>query len=209
MGCCFSHEDKPEKTPIIDTRPADSQQCVRQRKVVLLGYAAVGKTAISQQFVEEKFPVTYYSTVDQTLVKRLKVRGEEFHLSVLDTAAQDECSLFQPQYSIGTQGYILVYSIAERRSFEICKTVYDRLHCEVVDAAVVLVGNKIDLEKQRQVPTEEAQALAQSWGCPFVEVSAKKKDSVNRIFTMLVDEILTREEGSARVRGSWFNKTPR
>lgn len=51
------------------------------------------------------------------------------------------------------------------------------------------VGNKIDLEKERQVPTAEGQALATEWGCAFVECSAKQNSNVGQIFTACLTEV--------------------
>ena len=41
---------------------------------------------------------------------------------------------------------------------------------------VVLVGNKLDLQKERVVSTEEGKRLAESWGATFIETTAKKRD---------------------------------
>merc|ERR1711892_1209326 len=54
---------------------------------------------------------------------------------------------------------------------------------------ILLVGNKIDLESQREVPTVEGMALAQIWGCPFVDASAKNKVNVNEVFSEIVREM--------------------
>eukprot|EP01006_Ploeotia_vitrea_P027171 TRINITY_DN60029_c0_g1_i1.p1 TRINITY_DN60029_c0_g1~~TRINITY_DN60029_c0_g1_i1.p1 ORF type:complete len:270 (+),score=112.64 TRINITY_DN60029_c0_g1_i1:94-903(+) len=53
----------------------------------------------------------------------------------------------------------------------------------------VLVGNKTDLEHLRQVSYEEGEALAQSWGYPFVECSAKINHNVDEVFRSLLNEI--------------------
>lgn len=54
---------------------------------------------------------------------------------------------------------------------------------------ILLVGNKVDLEGQREVPTVEGMALAQIWGCSFVESSAKNKTNVNEVFAEIVREM--------------------
>jgi len=176
----------------IERARADSY--LRQRKVCILGYSCVGKSCLTQQFVEERFQSAYNPTINHTFTKKVKVRGEEFLLSVLDTAGQDECSIFQPQYSIGTHGYILVYSIADVRSFEIVKVIYEKIYSYAVDVVLVLVGNKSDLEKDRQVSVEEGAALAREWRCLFLECSAKKKDNVVKVFYTILEEVLKAEE---------------
>lgn len=77
-------------------------------------------------------------------------------------------------------GYVLVYSISSRSSFEMIKIIRDKLldftGLEVIPC--VVVGNKTDLNIQRQVSTQEGLELAQSWNCPFVETSAKHDENV-------------------------------
>lgn len=169
-----------------------------------MGQGAVGKSCLTQQFVEERFQQAYNPTINHTFAKKVKVRGEEFLVTVLDTAGQDECSIFQPQYSIGTHGYVLVYSITDASSFHIVKIIYEKIHSYAVDVVLVLVGNKTDLEKDRQVPREEAQALAQEWKCPFIECSAKKKDNVAKVFDTIMEEILTQEDGVPKQSSKLF-----
>ena len=48
--------------------------------------------------------------------------------------------------------------------------------------ALIMTGNKADLEDQRRVSTAEAQAQATRWGVPYVETSAKTKDNVDKAF---------------------------
>ena len=149
---------------------------LKQRKICVLGKSWVGKSAICVQFVEDRFSPYYNPTINHTYQRKIKYSGQNYLLSILDTAGQDECSMFQPQYSIGTHGYIILYSINDYHSFEMVKSIYDRIQdCNIRDGVVlVLVGNKNDLPAERQVTFEEGQQLAASWGFPFMECSAKK-----------------------------------
>lgn len=189
---------KKEEDHLKGLERARADSFLRQRKVCILGQGAVGKSCLTQQFVEEHFQQAYNPTINHTFGKKIKVRGEEFLMSILDTAGQDECSIFQPQYSIGTHGYVLVYSITDASSFEIVKVIFEKINSYAVDVVLVLVGNKVDLEKDRQVPYEEALALAQEWRCPFIECSAKSKENIATVFATIMDEILTQEEGGSR-----------
>eukprot|EP00667_Euglena_gracilis_P011574 EG_transcript_11822 len=180
----------------IERARADS--FLRQRKVCILGQGAVGKSCLTQQFVEDRFQQAYNPTINHTFSKKIKVRGEEFLMTILDTAGQDETSIFQPQYSIGTHGYVLVYSITDASSFEIVKIIYEKIHSYAVDLVLVLVGNKTDLDHQRQVSHEEALKLAQEWRCPLIECSAKKKENISKVFYTIMEEILTQEDGAPK-----------
>eukprot|EP00998_Keelungia_sp_KM082_P005955 NODE_2237_length_1106_cov_80.357508_g2219_i0.p1 GENE.NODE_2237_length_1106_cov_80.357508_g2219_i0~~NODE_2237_length_1106_cov_80.357508_g2219_i0.p1 ORF type:complete len:279 (-),score=52.11 NODE_2237_length_1106_cov_80.357508_g2219_i0:186-1022(-) len=201
-------EDAPSQPAAGDHPRQRGPSFVRQRKVCILGAASVGKSAVTQQFVEDKFVTAYNPTINHTFYKKMKVRGEDFLLSVLDTAGQDECSIFQPQYSIGTHGYIVVYSITDRGSFELCKQIYEKIEWFAVEFNILLVGNKSDLEGQRQVTYEEGAALAKEWNCAFWECSAKKKENIAKVFSGIMELILTQEDGPGSGKGKFgiFNK---
>ncbi|XP_035872258.1 ras-related protein Rap-2c [Phyllostomus discolor] len=54
---------------------------------------------------------------------------------------------------------------------------------------LILVGNKVDLEPEREVMSSEGRALAQEWGCPFMETSAKSKSMVDELFAEIVRQM--------------------
>ena len=62
---------------------------------------------------------SYDPTIENTFNKNLKYKGQEYDVLVVDTAGQDEYSIFPTQYSVDIDGYILVYSIDSEQSFEV------------------------------------------------------------------------------------------
>src|SRR5690242_14565631 len=54
---------------------------------------------------------------------------------------------------------------------------------------MILIGNKIDDTFGRQVTTREGSQLAQSWGVPFMETSAKNHMDSQNCFRTVVREI--------------------
>jgi GTPase KRas len=91
------------------------------------------------------------------------------------------------------EGVILIFSITSRESFEKVKTLYNQVRSikDSSQVSIYLVGNKRDLEAQRQVGTIEAVVLAAKLrlGEPFYEVSAKTGENVDRVFYSVVREI--------------------
>lgn len=112
-------------------------------------------------------------------------------LDVLDTAGQEEYSAMREQYMRTGEGFLLVYSITSRQSFEEIMTFQQQI-LRVKDKdyfPMILVGNKCDLEPERQVSKEEGAALARQFGCKFIETSAKSRIHVDDAFYDLVREI--------------------
>lgn len=151
-------------------------------------------------------------------------------LDVLDTAGQEEYSAMREQYMRTGEGFLLVYSITSRQSFEEIVTFQQQI-LRVKDKdyfPIIVVGNKCDLESERQVSTEgssrnnsetsshvhimctrhaiaswlvtstiqgnaniitEGAALARSFGCKFIETSARTRINVDNAFYDIVREI--------------------
>ncbi|XP_049675534.1 GTPase RhebL1 isoform X2 [Accipiter gentilis] len=157
---------------------------VRYRKVLILGYRAVGKTSLAHQFVEGKFVECYEPTVESTYNKMVVVGKDEFQLQLVDTAGQDEYTILPHSFVIGIHGYVLVYSVTSLQSFQVVKTLHNKLYESwgKTRMPVVLVGNKADLSLQsREVKTDEGKKLAESWGAIFLESSAKENQVWSRV----------------------------
>uniref|UniRef100_A0A671NAH5 GTP-binding protein Rheb-like n=1 Tax=Sinocyclocheilus anshuiensis TaxID=1608454 RepID=A0A671NAH5_9TELE len=112
--------------------------------------------------------------------KMITVNGQEYHLQLVDTAGQDEYSIFPQTYSIDINGYILVYSVtSNKRIWFMNKTL----------VPIMLVGNKKDLHMERVISCEEGKALAESWNAAFMESSAKENQVMMR-FLLTSQELL-------------------
>ena len=142
----------------------------------------MGKSSLTIQFVEGQFVDTYAPTIENTFHKLIKYKGQEYHTDITDTAGQDEFSIFPANYSVGIHGYVLVFSVTSRTSFEMVKIIREKLLnlTGTNYVPMVLVGNKTDLHLERVVSYEEGKALADEWHCAFVETSAKHNQSVSK-----------------------------
>ncbi|KAH8306342.1 hypothetical protein KR018_008358 [Drosophila ironensis] len=150
----------------------------KERNIAMMGYRSVGKSSLSIQFVEGQFVDSYDPTIENTFTKVTRVNSQDYSVKLIDTAGQDEYSIFPVQYSMDFHGYVLVYSITSQKSFEVIKIIYEKL-LDVMGkkyVPVVLVGNKTDLHQERTVSTEEGKKLAESWRAAFLETSAKQNE---------------------------------
>ncbi|XP_052333351.1 GTP-binding protein Rheb-like [Oncorhynchus keta] len=156
----------------------------------------VGKSSLTIQFVEGKFVDSYDPTIENTFTKMITINGQEYHLQLVDTAGQDEYSIFPQTYSIDINGYILVYSVTSNKSFEVVQVIHEKLlDMESSVIPIMLVGNKNDLHMERVMSCEEGKSLAESWNTAFMESSAKENQTAVEVFKRMILEAEKLEGG--------------
>uniref|UniRef100_A0A672YVL1 GTP-binding protein Rheb n=1 Tax=Sphaeramia orbicularis TaxID=375764 RepID=A0A672YVL1_9TELE len=146
----------------------------KSRKIAILGYRSVGKSSLTIQFVEGQFVDSYDPTIENTFTKMITINGQDYHLQLVDTAGQDEYSIFPQTYSIDINGYILVYSVTSNKSFEVVQVIHEKL--------LDMVG------KVQVISCEEGKALAESWNAAFMESSAKENQTAVEVFRRMILE---------------------
>ncbi|RXK38308.1 Ras-like protein 1 [Tremella mesenterica] len=170
----------------------------------LLKSLGVGKSALTIQFIQSHFVDEYDPTIEDSYRKQCVIDDEVALLDVLDTAGQEEYGAMREQYMRTGEGFLLVYSITSRSSFEEVSTFHQQI-LRVKDKdyfPVLLVGNKIDLEYERQVQVSEGRELAKRFGAAFVETSAKNRLNVDEAFHSLVRTIRRYQKDSGPVPGN-------
>lgn len=152
-----------------------------------MGDGGVGKTALAVQFTLNCFVETYDPTIEDAYRKQLVVDNRMCFVEVIDTAGQEEYATLRDQWVREGQGFILVYSIASRATFERLEVFRQAmLKVKRQKPVFMLVGNKCDKTYEREVSREEGVQMARSFGCEFLETSAKTATNVERLFTTLV-----------------------
>ncbi|XP_062860811.1 ras-related and estrogen-regulated growth inhibitor [Trichomycterus rosablanca] len=142
-------------------------------KVAVFGKAGVGKSALVVRLLTNRFIWEYDPTLESTYHHQVSVDDEIVSMEILDTAGQEDLLQKEGHMRWG-DGFVLVYDITDRGSFEDMAPLRGLLD-EVRKprhVPLVLVGNKADLEHARQVPTEEGERLAADMACAFYECSA-------------------------------------
>lgn len=166
-------------------------QFLREYKLVVVGGGGVGKSALTIQFIQSHFVDEYDPTIEDSYRKQCVIDDEVALLDVLDTAGQEEYSAMREQYMRTGEGFLCVYSITSRHSFDEIGTFHQQI-LRVKDKdyfPIIIVANKCDLENDRTVSTQEGKELAKARGCKFIETSAKQKINVDEAFYELVREI--------------------
>ncbi|VDM12144.1 unnamed protein product [Wuchereria bancrofti] len=149
--------------------------------IVLLGEGAVGKTSLMLRYVENKFSPQHVSTLQASfLSKKLHVDGQAVVLNIWDTAGQEKFHALGPIYYRDSHGALLIYDVTDTNSFE----------------KALIIGNKVDLERNRNVDTDEAIGYAKSIGAEHFETSAKDNIGVTQVFDYLVKGLVERAQHS-------------
>jgi small GTP-binding protein len=164
---------------------------MREYKIVVLGSGGVGKSALTVQFVQGIFVEKYDPTIEDSYRKQVEVDGQQCMLEILDTAGTEQFTAMRDLYMKNGQGFVLVYSITAQSTFNDLQDLREQiLRVKDTDTVpMVLVGNKCDLEDERVVGKDQGSNLAHTFGCTFLETSAKAKINVNDIFYDLVQQI--------------------
>ncbi|KAJ3162840.1 Ras GTPase ras2 [Geranomyces michiganensis] len=150
-------------------------------RLVVLGDGGVGKTGAYTARAPELalpdllFALTYDPTIEDSYRKQVVIDDQPCILEVLDTAGQEEYTALRDQWIRDGEGFILVYSITSRSTFERVERFKQQIH-RVKDTDTVplmLIGNKCDKVAEREVSKEEGQQMARRLHCDFLESSAK------------------------------------
>jgi len=115
------------------------------------------------------------------------------NLAIWDTAGQEKFHALGPIYYRDSNGAILVYDITDRDSFDRVQNWVKELRKMLGEGIVlVIAGNKCDLERQRVVSLEEAEAYAKTVGAEHFSTSAKMSKGVSELFLQLTKLLLAR-----------------
>lgn len=162
-------------------------------KLVVLGAGAVGKSCMTVQLVSHHFIDFYDPTIEDSYRKQTVIDNETVLLDILDTAGQDEYSAMRDQYMRTGQGFILVFDVTSRATFDELATFAEQVSrakdANLGDVPLVVVANKCDLAHLRAVTTTEASDFAASIGAAFIEASAKNRYNVEEAFAQAVREV--------------------
>ncbi|KFV67831.1 GTP-binding protein RAD, partial [Dryobates pubescens] len=172
-------------------------------KVILLGEHGVGKTSLARIFggVEDCADAEEAgNTYDRSIV----VDGEEASLVVFDIWEQVLADLFffmvcqwlQNHCMKMGDAYIIVYSVTDKVSFEKASELRIQLRRarQTEDIPIILVGNKSDLVRSREVSVDEGRACAVVFDCKFIETSAALHHNVKDLFEGIVRQIRLRKD---------------
>lgn len=187
------------------------EPCDYVLKFLVLGDTGVGKTSILTRYVEDRFNTTFSTTVGVDFCQK-KVKFDykgslvNVQLQLWDTAGQERFRSLTSSFFRDAMGFLLVFDLTNESSFHHINDWLVQLHthCYNEQPPVVIVGNKVDLE--RVVERESAEHLTTELGFKYIESSAMDNINVNEAVGALLELVLknTIENDGARDKDSGY-----
>ena len=160
-------------------------------KIILVGDSGVGKTCLLSMYVKGECGPTIPTIAVEFCTKEIEL-AENYKVKVQlwDTAGQERFKSLAMTYYRKAYGILLLFDVTKRSSFISCKNYLEEVRLNSDKNCVIyLIGNKIDLENQRQISHEEAELFAKKEKIKYVETSAIKNLRVEEVFSSLLNNI--------------------
>lgn len=158
-------------------------------------HTGVGKSCLLLQFTDKRFQPVHDLTIGVEFGARMiSVQDDtQIKLQIWDTAGQESFRSITRSYYRGAAGALLVYDITRRDTFQhLGRWLEEAKQHAHPNMAILLIGNKNDLEHRRAVTTEEGKAFADENGLLFLETSAKTAYNVEQAFLQTAESIYSK-----------------
>ena len=121
----------------------------------------------------------------------LQVDDKKIKMQIWDTAGQERFKTITQTYYKGSMGVILTFAVDDRDSFNNIENWMKQIKTQASEnICKILVGNKSDVPaEKRKVTFEEGRKLAEAYGIPFFETSAKEDQKISDAFSCIAKEI--------------------
>ncbi|UIZ26299.1 hypothetical protein KXD40_002161 [Peronospora effusa] len=169
-------------------------------KVIILSDSGVGKTSLMNQYLNEKFSSQYKATIGADfLTKEIMLDDKLVTMQIWDTAGQERFQSLGVAFYRGADACVLVYDIANLKSFEKLDTWRDEFLAQTEprdsDAfPFIVLGNKVDKKSERRVPKEKAHEWCRGKNVQqpiqHYETSAKEATSLEEAFQTIAASAL-------------------
>ncbi|XP_070566562.1 EF-hand calcium-binding domain-containing protein 4B-like isoform X2 [Ptychodera flava] len=168
----------------------------RVYKVVFVGDSGVGKSSFIYRFCKDSFKSNFSATIGVDFqVKNVIVDRKMIALQLWDTAGQERFRSITKQYFRKADGVLVVYDISSESSFTNVRNWMTSVSEGVEEGTVTMIlGNKVDIEEQRQVKQKDGHKLAEEYESLFYEASAKSGYSVDECIQALARKLQERED---------------
>ena len=137
-------------------------EVIKKIKILILGNTSVGKTSFILKYANNYFQEEYLSSIGIDFkVKEIIIKDNKYKLILYDTAGQERFKSLSLNVLKNADGVILIYDITDIKSFQsISEWIKNVKEMKRNNFPMILLGNKNDLEEQREVKIEDGEKLA-------------------------------------------------
>ena len=165
-------------------------------KLILIRYTRVGKSNILSKYINKEFDKNSKPTIGVELgTKIIKIEGYSCKLLIWDTAGLPRYKSITQAYFKGSKGAFVVYDITQKSTFDnIDKWIKDLKSETDKNLSIIILGNKCDLENERQITKEQGEAKSKEYNAGFFEVSAFSGKNIDKAFEKLISEVIQKDK---------------
>lgn len=153
-------------------------------KVVFLGKFFSGKTSIVNRHFHKTFNINTHSTIGAAY---FSLNIGEYRINTWDTSGCDRYGALMPMYYKDASVAIIVYDVTSIDSFKSLIKIIDDIYIHNEEVTIILVGNKIDLE--RKVNQKDAEKFAKDNNLFYLECSAATNENIETLFDLIFEQI--------------------
>ena len=169
--------------------------------IIVLGDQAVGKSSLLKMYSEKKFEATHMATLGLDFVSKTytpKTGGDDMQVKIWDTAGQERFRTLTLSFYKQAQGVVLCFDVTNQKSFDNVRMWFEQIESHA-DAGIakILVGNKVDLEDERKITSEQAKSMAESQGMKYYDASAKENINIDVFMEDLMNQVYTNKFGGS------------
>lgn len=153
-------------------------------KIALIGDSGIGKSSILIRFTENNFKDDTSSTigVDFKIVSVSLGDGTNAKMQIWDTCGSERFKSLTSSFIKSCPAFLLIFDITKYKSFKNLENWMNIINENTSPKLLCLIGNKSDLEDQRQVTHQEALDFARKHNLKYIETSAKTNDNIESVF---------------------------
>ena len=162
---------------------------INSYKLAVFGSGAVGKSSLINRFINEDFSGDYVPTVEDVHQHFLHLNNRLFNLTIIDTAGTHDFPAMKELSINESSAFILVFAVDDEQSLQHFKKDISSVLRKRSDASILIVGNKIDVEKRivssHEVTSylEEQRTQYPLFKFKYLETSAKTNHNVREVFS--------------------------
>jgi len=161
-----------------------------KKKICLIGDFAVGKTSLTQRYVNQVFSDNYLTTIGVKIDTKIISHGDvECKLVIWDVAGRDSMTPLQSNYLVGAAGFLFIVDGTRRESIDSTKMLIDQVLVKIPEAKFLILVNKNDLVKEWVFSEKDSESF-KSNGWDFFFSSAKTGENVDGAFMELTKKML-------------------